>query len=78
MHTGFFFLVLVSVIIAVIFQRDGVRRDSSNGAIGGVCAGLGARYNISVPAVRILTFLLAISGLGILPYIILWIILPRD
>lgn len=52
-------------------------KDSDNRIIGGVCAGLGYYFNIEVKYVRLFTILLTLfSGIGLILYIILWIILP--
>lgn len=59
------------------YQRR-IYRDGDNATIGGVCAGLGAYFNIdpvwirAVWAVSILIF-----GAGLLLYIILWAIIPE-
>lgn len=49
-----------------------------NGIIAGVCGGLAARFGIS-PIIPRLLFVLAMlpGGVpGILPYIVLWILMP--
>ena len=50
-----------------------------NGILFGVCGGLGAFLGISPFWFRLLFILLAIPGgaPGILPYLALWIIIPR-
>jgi len=50
-----------------------------NGVIGGVCGGLGEFFGINALWFRILFLLLALPGgaPGILPYIILWIVVPK-
>jgi len=47
--------------------------------LGGVCAGLGRRYGISVGGLR-LAFVIScvLPGPQILAYILLWIIIPAD
>jgi phage shock protein C len=51
-----------------------------NGIIGGVCGGLGAFFGISPFWFRLLFIILALPGgaPGILPYIILWIVIPKS
>ncbi|HOJ76882.1 MAG TPA: PspC domain-containing protein [Bacillota bacterium] len=49
-------------------------RSRQNAIIGGVCGGIGEYFNIDPTIIRILFVLL--TGAGILPYLILWIILP--
>ena len=52
-------------------------RNPDEKIIGGVASGLSAYFGISDPVWLRLGFLfLAISGVGILPYIVLWIIVP--
>ncbi|MDX1664993.1 MAG: PspC domain-containing protein [Candidatus Promineifilaceae bacterium] len=50
-----------------------------NGIIAGVCGGLGAFFGISPFWFRLLFLLLLIPGgaPGLIPYLILWIIIPR-
>jgi phage shock protein C len=50
-----------------------------NGIIGGVCGGLGAFYGISAWWFRILFLILLMPGglPGLVPYLILWIVIPR-
>jgi phage shock protein C len=50
-----------------------------DGIIAGVCGGLGVFFGISPVWFRILFVILGLPGgfPGILPYIVLWIIIPR-
>jgi phage shock protein C len=50
-----------------------------NGMIAGVCGGLGAFFGISPFWFRLLFLILALPGgaPGILPYVILWVVIPR-
>lgn len=58
---------------------NGRRLARQNGIIAGVCGGLAARYGISPFLVRLIFFLLLLPGglPGVLPYVILWILMPR-
>ena len=49
-----------------------------NGMIAGVCGGLAARFGISPIIPRLIFILLALPGgaPGILPYLLLWILMP--
>jgi phage shock protein C len=51
-----------------------------NGVIAGVCGGLGAFFGISPLWFRVLFIILALPGgaPGILPYVILWIAIPKQ
>lgn len=53
-------------------------RDKENNILGGVCAGLAAKFGIDALWIRLL-FLVAffVGGTGFLLYIILWIIIPE-
>jgi phage shock protein PspC (stress-responsive transcriptional regulator) len=53
-------------------------RDPDNRILGGVCTGMGAYWNIDPLVMRIIFLALAIAGgLGVLTYLILWIVLPE-
>lgn len=54
-------------------------RSRSNYMLGGVCAGLGNYFNIDPTIIRLLFVLLVVmGGSGVLLYIVLWIIMPRE
>ena len=67
------------VLTATIYEKGKKRlfRDKENSMIAGVCAGLGAFFNIDKVWFR-LGFLIAFlaGGSGLLIYIILWIVVP--
>ena len=50
-----------------------------NGVVAGVCGGLAAFFGISAFWFRLLFLILLIPGglPGLLPYILLWLIMPR-
>lgn len=52
-------------------------RDTDNGMLGGVCAGLAAYMNVDPVIMRIIFLLLLFTGLAIPLYIILWVIIPN-
>ncbi|WP_374951682.1 PspC domain-containing protein [Mucilaginibacter sp.] len=53
-------------------------RDEQRKTIGGVCAGLAEYFNVDVSVVRVVFVLcLLLKGIGFLPYIVLWIVLPK-
>jgi phage shock protein PspC (stress-responsive transcriptional regulator) len=61
-------------------QRHELRRSRSDRIIGGVCGGLAQFFGISVFWFR-LAFLIALvpGGIpGLVPYIILWVIVPSE
>jgi phage shock protein PspC (stress-responsive transcriptional regulator) len=53
-------------------------RDPDNRIIGGVCSGMGAYWNIDPLIVRIIFIALALAGgVGVMVYLILYIVLPE-
>jgi phage shock protein PspC (stress-responsive transcriptional regulator) len=52
-------------------------RDTDHRAIGGVCAGVAAYWDIEIWLVRLIFFVLAMMGVGVLIYLILYIVLPE-
>jgi phage shock protein PspC (stress-responsive transcriptional regulator) len=53
-------------------------RDPDKRMIGGVCAGMGAYWEIDPWIIRIILLVLVFAGgLGLLTYIILWVVLPE-
>jgi len=54
-------------------------RDENNKLIGGVCSGLANYFNIDIVFVRIVFIILFFSfGVGLIPYIILWVAVPSS
>ena len=53
-------------------------RDKSEGMLGGVCAGIGARYGYDLGLVRLIWVLLTVltGGVGIVIYVAAWVLLP--
>lgn len=58
--------------------KRGLYRDTSDKFIGGVCSGIAAYLNVDPTIVRILFAIITFGGfgLGIMAYIIMWIVLP--
>jgi phage shock protein C len=53
-------------------------RDEYHKVLGGVCSGLAEYFDMDVTVVRLLfAFTFFIMGVGFIPYIILWIVLPK-
>lgn len=60
-------------------RATGYSRDTVQGKIGGVCAGLARRWDVSAGLVRIGAVLLALLGIpGCLFYGALWLLLPQE
>lgn len=52
-------------------------RDTENGMLGGVAAGLAAYLNVDPVIVRLILVILFFLGMGFFIYIILWIVIPN-
>ena len=53
-------------------------RSRKNSIIAGVCGGLGEYFDIDPTIIRIIAVILALAkGIGLLAYIIAWIIIPQ-
>jgi phage shock protein C len=54
-------------------------RSRTNSMIGGVCGGLGEYLNVDPSIMRLVAVLLIFAdGIGLIAYIIAWIIIPRN
>jgi phage shock protein C len=54
-------------------------RSRTNSMIGGVCGGLGEYLNVDATIMRLVAVLLIFAdGIGLIAYIIAWIIVPRN
>jgi len=55
-------------------------RSTENRMIAGVCGGLAKYFNIDPVIVRVIAVILLLPGglPGFLPYVILWIVVPKD
>jgi phage shock protein PspC (stress-responsive transcriptional regulator) len=54
-------------------------RSQSGAMLGGVCTGLSKYLNIDVIWIRLFFVLLGVtSGFGILAYLVLWVVVPRE
>lgn len=54
-------------------------RKSRGRVFGGVCAGLGDYFNVDKVLIRLIWVLLIIfGGIGLLAYLIAWLIIPID
>jgi phage shock protein PspC (stress-responsive transcriptional regulator) len=52
-------------------------RDTDHRVIGGVCAGISAYWNLELWLVRLIFLILGFMGVGVLIYLILYIVLPE-
>ena len=55
------------------------RLERQNGIVAGVCGGIAAYFGWSPFIIRLIFFILLLPGglPGLLPYIILWIVMPK-
>lgn len=61
------------------FQGKRLRRNKTDGVLGGVCAGFGDYFGISHNAIRIVLVLSVIFlSFPLLGYVLLWIIIPKE
>ena len=59
------------------FADKGITRPRENRLLSGVSAGLARRYGVNLLVMRMLTLASALF-LSPLPYIALWVLIPRD
>lgn len=61
-------------------QEKQLRRSGTNRWIAGICGGLGEFFGLNPVWFRLLFFILLLPGglPGLLPYLILWIIIPLE
>ncbi len=62
-------------------DKGGIRRSRTNAMIGGVCAGIARHFGWSVTGTRVAYVLISIISAafpGVLVYLILWLLLPKD
>jgi len=58
---------------------DRIKLSNTNKIIGGVCGGLGEYFDVDPVFVRIVAVILALStGVGLIAYIVAWIIMPKQ
>ena len=60
---------------------SGIHRSSTHAMIGGVCAGIAEHFGWSITGTRVaytLVSILSAAFPGIIVYLVLWLVLPRD
>ena len=60
--------------------RGKLRRSRRDRIVAGVCGGLGEFFGISSFWFRLVFFLLLLPGglPGLLPYVVMWLVIPKD
>jgi phage shock protein PspC (stress-responsive transcriptional regulator) len=59
------------------FADKGLKRSREHRLLGGVSAGLARRYGVNLMVMRVLVLLSALI-ISPLPYVALWVLMPRD
>ena len=62
----------------ILSEEKRLLRSRSDRIIGGVCSGLAQYFTIDPWLVRVLFILLAFNGLGILVYMVMWVLVPDE
>ena len=57
---------------------QGLTRPRQGRMIAGVCAGLARRYGMPVFLVRVLMVAAGIAGVGVVGYLALWVLMPKE
>ncbi len=56
-----------------------VKRSNTDKMLAGVCGGLGTYFNFDSTLIRLIfAFAAVFAGTGILAYIVMWIIIPKE
>ncbi|MGE0227962.1 MAG: PspC domain-containing protein [Dehalococcoidia bacterium] len=60
-------------------ERRRLTRDHDDRMLGGVCSGIAKHFDLDPTLVRIAFVILAfVSGVGIIAYVVMWLLLPAD
>lgn len=59
-------------------QTPALTRPTQGKMLAGVCAGFARSLGIDVTIIRIVWAILMLSGIGIVAYIVCWIVMPKD
>ena len=55
-----------------------LRRNTRDGVLGGVCAGIGRYFGIDPVLVRLVAVVFGVLGPGIPAYLVAWVVIPSD
>ena len=66
--------------VGAVVARKSLRRIRSRKKIAGVCAGFAEYFDLDVNLIRVVWVIVAVLGfpIGLIGYIIAWIVLPED
>lgn len=59
-------------------MRGRLTRNKTDGKIAGVCAGLADYTGIDVTLIRVGFIVFALTGIGELVYLVLWLVAPKS
>ncbi len=57
--------------------RKRLMRSVTDAKLGGVCAGVADYFGLEVTLVRVVWLLLALTGTGVIAYLVCWIVMPE-
>lgn len=79
MLTGLLIFIVLALVIVGIY-KTGIRRQSRDEVLGGVCSGLAMQFGTTPHLMRVLAVLalFCTGGTAVLIYVALWIVLPQD
>jgi phage shock protein PspC (stress-responsive transcriptional regulator) len=79
MLTGLLIFAVLALVIVGIY-KTGIRRQSRDEVLGGVCSGLAMQFGTTPNLMRVLAVLalFCTGGTAVLIYVALWIVLPQD
>lgn len=63
---------------AHVYSGARIYRSTTDKKLAGVCGGLAKMFGWDVGVVRLATALICLFGIGLLPYIFAWILIPKD
>jgi phage shock protein C len=55
-----------------------IYRSRTQRVIGGICGGLGEYFDIDPVIIRVIWFILLLGGVGLIAYLIAWIVIPVE
>jgi phage shock protein C len=64
--------------VAGVVARERLVRPRLNRKIAGVCAGFAEYFDLDVTLIRIVWALCVVCGVGVLAYVVCWIVIPEE
>jgi phage shock protein C len=66
------------VRVSGVVARKSLRRPRARRKIAGVCAGFAEYFDLDVTLIRIVWLICVLSGVGLIAYIVAWILMPEE